>query len=158
MVSMLTALEFNGILQYKNMRTGEYFAFHAKVSTDKMSELTVRTKLETVSIHVITVLTLIFLPGTFVAVRYGLPYLYSLMVWVLTKCQTFFSSDVISFQPSTGLGEWSTNWGALKLFGIICGPLMAIVMSAWGLTYCLAARHYAKAAMSVYPEDEEKGT
>lgn len=140
------------------MRTGEYFAQHAKTSTDKMSELTVRTKQETVSIHVITVLTLIFLPGTFVAVRYGLPHLYRMVVWVLTRCQTFFSSNVIDFKPSTSLGGWSTNWGALKLFGIVCGPLMAVVLSAWALTYCLAARHYGKTAGPVSVEDEEKGS
>ncbi|KAK6065942.1 hypothetical protein SCUP234_12305 [Seiridium cupressi] len=127
---------FDAILQFKNMRTGEYFSHAAKVSADKMAELTVRTKQETVSIHVITILTLIFLPGTFVAVRYGFPYLYGVAVWVLTKCQTFFSSNVIDFGSASDVssfGRWSTNWGALKLFAIVCGPLMAIVLSAWAL-------------------------
>lgn len=67
---ILTSSQFNGILQYKNMRTGEYFAHHAKVSTEKMEELTVKSRQETISIHVITILTLIFFSGTFVAVRY----------------------------------------------------------------------------------------
>jgi hypothetical protein len=38
--------------------------------TLKMHEIAVKTKQETLSMHVITVFTLIFLPGTFIAVSF----------------------------------------------------------------------------------------
>ena len=96
-----------------------------------MEEISIKTKQETVSIHVITILTLVFLPGTFVAVRYGLPYLWSLVLLALTECKTFFSSGVLDFgngnESGVNLGQWNTKWAALKLFGAICGPLMGVV-------------------------------
>jgi hypothetical protein len=36
--------------------------------THRMHEITIKTKQETLSMHVITIFTLIFLPGTFIAV------------------------------------------------------------------------------------------
>lgn len=139
-------MKFNGILQYKNMRTGEYFAQSAKVSTEKMEQLSVKTKQETVSIHVITILTLFFLPGTFVAVRYGLSCLSRMVLWALTRCQTFFSSGIINFDDDeiTNIGDWVTKWSALKLFGLICGPLMCITLSAWAMAYYFAHRQHRK--------------
>lgn len=66
------------------MRLGESYAQLAKASTDEMQKLTVKTKHETVSIHVITMLTLTFLPATFVAVRAALYILCDDLLWVLT--------------------------------------------------------------------------
>jgi hypothetical protein len=60
--------QFHGILQYRNIRTGEYFAQSAHDSAKVMERMAVKTKQETVSMHSITILTLIFLPGTFLAV------------------------------------------------------------------------------------------
>lgn len=69
--------QFNDILQYRNMRLGEFFskqgqmlAMQAKISTDSMHVMSLKSRREAVSMHVITIWTLIFLPGTFVAVRY----------------------------------------------------------------------------------------
>lgn len=141
------------------MRTGEYFAHHAKVSTEKMENLTVKTRQETISIHVITILTLIFLPGTFVAVRYGLlSYLYNLALWALTGCQTFFSSGIIDFEnsPAMEMWDWKTKWGAMQLFAIICGPLSTLVFIAWAIAYCVARRNHND-AISNSTWDEEKG-
>ncbi|KAH7324610.1 hypothetical protein B0I35DRAFT_475844 [Stachybotrys elegans] len=115
--------QFNSILEYKNMRIGEYFARHAKVSTDNMEILTIKTKQETVSIHVITVLTLFFLPATFVA--------------------TFFGSDIVEFtEEGTGLDPkgWKTKWAGLSLFGLICGILTALVLCLWSAIYCITKR------------------
>lgn len=59
------------------MRLGEFFskqgqmlAMQAKISTDSMHVMSLKSRREAVSMHVITIWTLIFLPGTFVAVRY----------------------------------------------------------------------------------------
>lgn len=60
--------QFHGILQYRNIRTGEYFAQSAHDSAKVMERMAVKTKQETVSMHSITILTLVFLPGTFLAV------------------------------------------------------------------------------------------
>jgi hypothetical protein len=122
------------------MRIGESYAQLAKASTDKMAQLTHKTRLETVSIHVITILTLCFLPATFVAVRTGLSKLYEILVWILTRCQTFFGSGVIDFEHGENrdmakLGYWKVRMGALKLFLIVCVPLTCIVLLAWAITY-----------------------
>jgi len=67
--------QFQGILQYGNMRIGEHYAQSAKISaqtmeewTERMHDIAAKTEHETVSMHGITVLTMIFLPGTFVSV------------------------------------------------------------------------------------------
>lgn len=69
--------QFNDILQYRNMRLGEFFskqgqmlAMQAKISTDSMHVMSIKSRREAVSMHVITIWTLIFLPGTFVAVSH----------------------------------------------------------------------------------------
>lgn len=57
------------------MRLGEFFskqsqmlAMQNKISTDSMHVMSIKSRREAVSMHVITIWTLIFLPGTFVAV------------------------------------------------------------------------------------------
>lgn len=60
--------QFNCILQYQNMRTTEDFAKSSEEATDVMQVWTEQMHEKTMSMHVITVFTLIFLPGTFVAV------------------------------------------------------------------------------------------
>jgi Mg2+ and Co2+ transporter CorA len=64
-------------LQYRSMAASEYFADQAQRSsrmmeslTHEMHDLAVQTKQETVSMRIITLVTLCFLPGTFVAVLY----------------------------------------------------------------------------------------
>lgn len=158
---LMLGSKFNGILQYHNQRIGESYAQLAKASTDKMERLTLKTKHETVSIHVITILTLFFLPATFIAVRTGLSSLldffrlcqtgFSLF---LTGCQTFFGSGVIEFEKeeSTGqLGYWTVRWGALKLFGLVCAPLTCFVLSAWAVTY-YRSRRRQKETLPTYAE------
>lgn len=113
------------------MRIGELYANIAKVGADKMKQ-------ETVSIHVITILTLFFLPATFVAVRTILTHVYDLLIWFLTGCQTFFGSGVIDLENGESKGKWGywvVRWGALKLFGAVCGPLTGLVLLAWAITY-----------------------
>jgi hypothetical protein len=150
---------FTAILQYSNMKTGEYFAAHAKESTETMEiltknmhELATKTKKETVSMHFITVLTLFFLPGTFVAVRYWFKLLRSknnLPSGSLTDSQTFFSTGILEFGEDSpavsisagrSLGGWAFRPSALKLFVSICFPLMAFVLCIWILAYIVARR------------------
>jgi hypothetical protein len=128
------------------MRVGELYAQLAKSSTDAMELLTLKTKHETVSIHVITILTLIFLPSTFVAVRYTWPHFSRMVSQFLTACQTFFGSGIIDFERTSGstenLGYWITRWGAVKLFVLFCVPLTFVVVSAWAVTYHRSRKRY----------------
>lgn len=126
------------------MRIEDSYARAAKASTDSMEQLTVKTKHETVSIHVITILTLFFLPATFVAVRESFLAFYDdEIVQVLTACQTFFGSGVIDLEHGEAQGKWGyweVRWGALKLFGAVFGPLTGVVLAAWAFTYFKSAK------------------
>jgi hypothetical protein len=133
------------------MQTGEFFAKLGQLSatnsnlsaqrmeewTEKMHDIAATTKQETISMHIITVWTLVFLPGTFVAVRYGVPYLKGIALLTLTTCQTFFSSGILDFtaREVLELGDWDTRWGALKLFAVICVPIMVFTLAVWGFFY-----------------------
>jgi hypothetical protein len=132
------------------------YARAAKVSTDSMGWLAAKTKQETVSIHVITILTLFFLPATFVAVSIGLIILYGyLIVWILTGCQTFFGSGVIDFeqegseQSQGKWGYWEVRWGALRLFGAFIGPLTGMVLAIWAITYFRSWRRWRTATVNL---------
>ena len=64
-----------GILDYRNMESNKLFASKAQLSTENMESMTQemheiaqKTKQETVSMRIITLVTLFFLPGTFISV------------------------------------------------------------------------------------------
>jgi Mg2+ and Co2+ transporter CorA len=54
------------------MLANKSFASKAQNSADEMEKLTKQTKRETVSMKVITLVTMAFLPGTFISVRVSL--------------------------------------------------------------------------------------
>lgn len=56
------------ILDYKSMEGNRTLAIEAGKSARKMEDIAVKTKQETVSMRIITVVTLFFLPGTFISV------------------------------------------------------------------------------------------
>lgn len=148
--------KFDAALQYKSGRTSEYFATSAKISSDrmedwtqKMHQIAVKTEQETVSMHVITIFTLIFLPGTFLAVRLAAPQLLSeTFTAALTLWQTFFSSGVLNWNDEGLLeSDWVVRPDALRLFMVICVPMMALIIAGWSLMYTLVRRK-RKAAKS----------
>ena len=68
--------QFESLSQHTSIQTSKAFQLVAQTSSDemmkwthKMHEIAIKTKQETLSMHVITIFTLIFLPGTFIAVR-----------------------------------------------------------------------------------------
>ncbi|KAI2621256.1 hypothetical protein GGR54DRAFT_94494 [Hypoxylon sp. NC1633] len=136
---------FTTVWQYKGGRVSDYFASSTKISTDrmevmtlKMHDIAVRTEQETVSMHVITVFTLIFLPGTFIAVWTLVP---RLRRHILTWCQTLFSSGVIHWDDDGSLGtDWVLRQGGLRLFFSISLPMMVIIVTAWLLLYLYMRR------------------
>lgn len=125
--------------------------------THKMHEIAVKTKQETLSMHVITIFTLIFLPGTFIAVSIS-----ALLFLVVcsppkpnqrtptnTPHQTFFSSGVLHWDDDGTLGsDWVVRGAGVRLFLSICLPLTVITIAIWAIMYAFArrwARRHAKA-------------
>lgn len=53
------------------------------------------------------------------------------------------------------MGDWKVRVAGLKLFFVICIPLLAFTLSAWFLVYWLARRERRLSALPA--TDEEKG-
>ncbi|KAF2115662.1 hypothetical protein BDV96DRAFT_612335 [Lophiotrema nucula] len=111
----------HGILRYRSMKASEFFAKEAKASADNMEiitsemhEIARKTKKETVSMRIITLVTLFFLPGTFVA--------------------TFMSTDIIRFSDK----RRDFQPKALKIYLAISLPMMAATFLAWFVLYRIA--------------------
>ncbi len=114
-----------GIVEYQAMQANHRFADEAKHSairmermTKQMQEMTIRTTLETVLMRIITVVTVFFLPATFVS--------------------TLMSTDIVSFTPfDSSITSGDLSAGALKLFLCLSFSLMAATLVAgfglwWG--------------------------
>lgn len=100
--------------------------------TESMHTIAAKTEKDTALMHIITLVTLVFLPGTFVAVRFGLP-LYSLRKFTtsLTSNQTIFGSGLFQWDQNHPLEMpvWKPEFFAL--FAKICFPLMAGTLLIW---------------------------
>lgn len=120
--------------------------------TEAMHLLAVKTKQETVSMRVITLVTLFFLPGTFISVRYLLSMyrLVSIRPFQLlnletdSQFQTVMSTDIVKF-PSIQESGKVFQLEALQLFLAITLPLMAVTFIAWWVVYwCVNRRQDRK--------------
>lgn len=114
--------------------------------TRSMHTIAEKTERETALMHIITVVTLVFLPGTFVAVSVaGLLFLIpplplrasnKLAEGSLTSVQTFLGS---------GLFQWAQNDSTMQfpiwrpeffaLFAKVCFPLMGATILVWLVAY-----------------------
>jgi hypothetical protein len=128
------------------MEINKLFAVNARDSALRMEEMTQdmhkvaeKTARQTASMHIITLVTLVFLPGTFVAVRTGLPYLRK-YVTALTGDQTFFGSGLFQWDDDNPLEMpmWKPQFFAL--FAKICFPMMAGTILIWFAAYWWAKR------------------
>ncbi|KAK8090361.1 hypothetical protein PG997_005322 [Apiospora hydei] len=113
--------------------------------TENMETIAVRTERDISSMHFITFLTLFFLPGTFLGVRFLVPLLNSDHAFdlnPLTLNQSLFSTPIfgdapedssnISGLPNHGNGEtWALNTDLLVLYFEICLPMMLIFIGLW---------------------------
>lgn len=61
--------QLHSILEYQNTETNKQSTKNMMTMTEDMNDIARKTKIETVSMKVITVVTLFFLPGTFISVR-----------------------------------------------------------------------------------------
>jgi hypothetical protein len=108
------------LVDHQNMQANEAFARKAEASatrmedmTQDMQKLTRKTAVETVLMRIITLVTVLFLPGTFVS--------------------TMMSANIIDFTPKiTSIAGGTVSFGALKFF--LCLSL-SLMMATFGMGY-----------------------
>ncbi|KAI5920307.1 hypothetical protein F4810DRAFT_440630 [Camillea tinctor] len=106
---------YESILEYKNLEMSRVYAEEAKQAAMHMEKIAFRTANETAPMHIITAVTLIFLPGTFLA--------------------TFFQSGVLQWQEVADIqSTWLFRPRAFTLFIAICLPMMALIFLGWYLS------------------------
>ncbi|EME78932.1 uncharacterized protein MYCFIDRAFT_83727 [Pseudocercospora fijiensis CIRAD86] len=103
-----------GALQFRSMQLSRALAERTHHSTINMEGVTVqmhriarKTLVETVSMRIITVVTLLFLPGTFISFPDG----------------------------ATRFSQQNIGTGALKLYLLVSLPLMCLTLVAWAIMY-----------------------
>lgn len=107
-----------GILEYENMMATRTFATKAQTSAEEMEKLTKQTKRETVSMKVITLVTMFFLPATFIS--------------------TLMSTDIIRWQlGNDGTFQKSVSWGAVRFFLALSLPLTFTTFITWAIVYAV---------------------
>lgn len=117
-----------------------------------MHLIAVKTKEETVSMRVITLVTLFFLPGTFISVS-DMFLVYKLVsscpssikIHAKRTPQTVMRTDIVTWQ-TTQESRQVFQLGALKLYLAITIPMMAATFTAWWVVYwCMNRRQETKA-------------
>jgi hypothetical protein len=129
----IDADHFRQLLQlfaHRNMSTSKHLSIRAQISAEKMEGLTnhmmliaEKTEKETIFMRIITVVTLFFLPGTFVAVS-RLPIRHALSRLI---SQTLMSTDIVKFQNDNNLIH-RFSWLALAVYLGITVPIMGITI------------------------------
>ncbi|KAF5628941.1 serine threonine kinase [Fusarium sp. NRRL 52700] len=120
---------FDGILQYRSVQVSHVFTESSHIQSEKMERIAHKTEQETISMHVVTFVTLAFLPGTFVA--------------------AFFQSGLVEVNKASDDVRGSVVFytGAFKLFSVICLPLMFITFALWFMLYKILARRAQRREM-----------
>lgn len=107
--------------------------------TKSMKEVAEKTAIQTSSMHLITLVTLFFLPATFVAVRaFKLPcFSFFELTRYLTSDQTFFSSGAFQWDQNDAQGSSMPFWKPefFALFAAICFPMTGIIICIWWALY-----------------------
>lgn len=107
--------------------------------TKSMKKVAEKTAIQTSSMHLITLVTLFFLPATFVAVRsFRLPsFSFSELTEYLTSVQTFFSSGAFQWDQEHPDGQSMPFWKPqfFTLFAAICFPMTGLIILVWWALY-----------------------
>ncbi|KAF1354717.1 hypothetical protein BDV97DRAFT_88808 [Delphinella strobiligena] len=105
-----------GLLNHQNMRASKLSTMKMEKVTDGMHQIAKRTQQETVSMRIITLITLIFLPGTFVS--------------------TIMSTDIVTWDTNSFNQQEKTVFtGAVKFFLMLTFPLIFATFAAWAGFY-----------------------
>ena len=116
------------------MQANRVLAEKASATAKNMEDIAVKTKLETVSMRIITLVTLFFLPGTFISVSY----VKSITTFPLTasRMQTLMSTPIVRFAPgSPSASDRNISTGALAFYCAVSLPLVVLTFAAWGAVY-----------------------
>lgn len=125
------------MLQHRSALMSFLLAHEAQESTKKVEGMTKQmhkiaqsTQLETVSMRIITFVTLVYLPGTFVSVSNGCGDTDDLS---LTRfLQTLMSTPVVTFAPADfSHRDRHIDLNALGLFSAISLPLLTFTVAVW---------------------------
>lgn len=118
------------LFAHRNMSANKEMTDKAHESAQKMEALTahmkhiaLKTERETIFMRIITVVTLFFLPGTFVAV--SLLRYHCLVIKELIP-QTLMSTDIVKFNDRDALSRFS--WQACLMYFGITIPIMAFTL------------------------------
>ena len=117
-----------GILEYRNVEASKELAGKTKYSADRVEYMTQQMKQEAIFMRIITLVTLFFLPGTFVSV--GIP---ENRVAIATNkpAQTLMSTSIVQWQTAAPGGlEKVVSRGAIETFLAITIPCMVLTFSA----------------------------
>jgi len=117
-----------GILDYRNVEAHKDLARNAKISADHVEYMTQQMKQEAVFMRIITLVTLFFLPGTFVSVSFQIRW----RIQDTNNClQTLMSTDIVKWQaPAPGGLAKVVSSGAIEIFLVITVPLMVLTFAA----------------------------
>ena len=136
----LTAIAFKleSMLQWKNAQLNFFLAQRAQTSatnmermTDAMHKIAHQTKMEAANMRIITLVTLFFLPGTFVSVSFAPR---PVRVLKLTEKQTLMSTPIVHY-PDDQVDQRIINHDALLLFLAMALPLLVITFVVWLVLY-----------------------
>ncbi|KAL1310565.1 hypothetical protein AAFC00_000844 [Neodothiora populina] len=114
---MTDTVQLYGLLNYLNMKASKLSTQDMEGITKDMHKLARETQQETVSMRIITFITLIFLPGTFVS--------------------TIMSTDIVTWDTNgvTNKAERIVYVGAVKFFMALTFPLIVLTLAVWALLY-----------------------
>ncbi|KAG5769989.1 hypothetical protein H9Q72_002984 [Fusarium xylarioides] len=119
-------LLYNTILQYKTIQINKIYAESAHLSTRNMENIASKTKQETSSMHIITFVTLIFLPGTFMA--------------------SFFQSGILEWPQVNAKAPWRLNKEIFSLFFGLSATITIVTIVVWMIILFMLRRPHSERA------------
>ncbi|KAF4441525.1 hypothetical protein FACUT_2624 [Fusarium acutatum] len=115
---------YNTILQYKTIQINKIYAESAHLSTRNMENIANKTKRETSSMHIITFVTLIFLPGTFMA--------------------SFFQSGILEWPRVNAKAPWRLNKEIFSLFFGLSATITIVTIVVWMIILFMLRRPHSE--------------
>jgi hypothetical protein len=121
--------QLSNILEYRSVEASRLIAKESQESTENMRDITrnmqsiaQKTKQETVSMRIITLVTLLYLPSTFIS--------------------TMMSTDMIKFHSgNAGKSERIIQPGAIQFYIAVSFPLTVATFVAWyGVYWCVVCK------------------
>lgn len=127
-------IQFEAIQKHKSLQVSSKYATRAAEQASSMKEIAEATERKTYSMNTITVVTLFFLPPTFVAVSLALFHVrFPPQPRHLTAIQTFFQAGILQFQmPDSVEGLAYLQVAGFFIFLGLSIFLIVAVFSYWG--------------------------